>query len=91
LMPSPKNETVTPDPVKAVKELKKGKISFKNDDTGNVHVIMGKVSFATENLVENFQTILSSIQKVKPSSSKGIYIRNISVTSSMGPGIKVSI
>ena len=60
LMPSPKNETVTPDPAKAVAELKKGKISFKNDDTANVHVPIGKISFKTEELVENFSTLLAA-------------------------------
>lgn len=91
LMPSPKNETVTTDPVKTVKELKKGKVSFKNDDTGNVHVSIGKVSFPSQNLVDNFRTFMAAIQKAKPSTSKGVYLRNISISSSMGPGIKVVI
>ncbi len=91
LMPSPKNETVTTDPVKAVKELKKGKVSFKNDDTGNLHVAIGKISFATADLVDNYRTLVATVQKVKPTSSKGIYLRNISICSSMGPGIKVVI
>jgi len=89
LMPSPKNDTVTPNPAKAVEELKKGKVSFKNDDTGNVHAIIGKISFDSQKLIENFETILGAIKKSKPTSSKGIYIRNISISSSMGPGIKV--
>lgn len=91
LMPSPKNETVTPNPAKAVAELKKGKVSFKNDDTGNIHIAIGKVSFDSKQLLENYQTILETIKKVKPSSSKGVYIKNVSITSSMGPGIKVSV
>ena len=91
LMPSPKNETVTPDPAKAVAELKKGKISFKNDDTANVHVPIGKISFKTEELVENFSTLLAAINKAKPNSSKGVYIKNITISSTMGPGIKVTI
>lgn len=91
LMPSPKNDTVTPNPAKAVAELKKGKVSFKNDDTSNIHVAIGKVSFETKQLLENYETLLETIKKLKPSSSKGIYLRNISITSSMGPGIKVSI
>ena len=90
LMPSPKNETVTPDPAKAVAELKKGKVSFKNDDTGNVHVVIGKISFDANKLLENFNTILETVKKVKPAKSKGVYIKNIAITSSMGPGIKVS-
>lgn len=91
LMPSPKNDTVTADPVKAIKELKKGKVSFKNDDTGNIHLTIGKVSFDNQKLLDNFTTILDSIKKAKPSGSKGVYLKNISITSSMGPGIKVSI
>jgi large subunit ribosomal protein L1 len=91
LMPTPKNDTVTPNPAKTVAELKKGKASFKNDDTGNVHVAIGKVSFETKKLVENFQTLLEAIKKAKPSSSKGIYLKNISISSTMGPGIKVNI
>jgi large subunit ribosomal protein L1 len=91
LMPSPKNETVTPDPAKAVAELKKGKVSFKNDDTANIHVTIGKVSFDDKSLLENFDTILSTIKKIKPASAKGVYIKNISLSSSMGPGVKVDI
>ncbi len=91
LMPSPKNETVTPDPAKAVNELKKGKISFKNDDTGNVHVAIGKVSFPDEKLIENFTAILDAIKKAKPAKAKGVYLKNITISSSMGPGIKVNI
>jgi len=90
-MPSPKNETVTPNPAKAIQELKKGKISFKNDDTSNIHIIIGKLSFTKENLIENYQALLNHIQKIKPSSSKGVYIKNISISSSMGKGIKIEI
>lgn len=91
LMPSPKNDTVTPNPAKAVEELKKGKISFKNDDTGNVHTVIGKVSFDNKKLVENYQILLETIKKSKPSSSKGAFIKNISLSSSMSPGVRVSI
>jgi large subunit ribosomal protein L1 len=91
LMPSPKNETVTSNPAQAVAELKKGKISFKNDDTGNVHVAIGKVSFSKENLVANFEAILSAIKKAKPVSSKGVYLKGASVCSTMGPGVKVQM
>lgn len=89
LMPSPKNETVTLNPAKTVAELKKGKINFKNDDTGNVHAIIGKVSFKNEHLLENFNTLVMAVKKAKPASSKGVYIKNISISSSMGPGIRV--
>lgn len=91
LMPSPKNDTVTDDPARAVEELKKGKISFKNDNTGNIHTVIGKRSFDKEKLVENFNTVLECIRKAKPVGAKGTYIKNISVSSSMGPGIKVAL
>lgn len=91
LMPSPKNETVTNNPVKAVEELKKGKISFKNDDTGNVHAIIGKASFEAPKLVENLNVLIEAIKKAKPTSSKGVYIKGLSINSTMGPGIKISL
>ena len=91
LMPSPKNETVTPNPAKAVEELKKGKVSLKNDDTGNVHVAIGKISFETKKLVQNFETLLEAIRKAKPATSKGVYIKKVYVSSTMGPGIKLSL
>ena len=91
LMPSPKNDTVTPDPAKAVAELKKGKVSFKNDDTGNIHVAIGKVSFDSKKLLDNYNTLLEAVKKAKPASSKGTYIQNISISSSMGPGVKVQL
>lgn len=91
LMPSPKTETITQNLKKTITELKKGKISFKNDDTGNVHQVIGKVSFSEQQLLENYQTLLEAVKKAKPPSSKGIYLRNISISSTMGPGIKVAI
>lgn len=91
LMPSPKNDTVTTNPVKAIEELKKGKISFKNDDTANVHTVIGKVSFDTKKLVENYQTLLDTIKKAKPAASKGTFIKNVSIASSMSAGVKVSL
>ncbi len=91
LMPSPKNDTVTQNPVKTVEELKKGKISFKNDDTGNLHAIIGKVSFNDDKLAENFTSLLETIRKAKPSSSKGTFIKNISLSSSMSAGVRVSV
>jgi large subunit ribosomal protein L1 len=91
LMPSPKNDTVTPDPIKAIAEFKKGKLSFKNDDTGNLHITIGRKSFADAKLVENFNALLEIVKKAKPSSSKGIFIKNITVCTSMGPGIKIQI
>lgn len=91
LMPSPKNETITDDPAKTVQELKKGKISYKNDKTGNIHAIIGKVSFSEEALTENFNTLIQNLRKNKPIGSKGTYIRNVVLSTSMGPGIKVDL
>ena len=91
LMPSPKNETVTPNVANAVSELKKGKISYKNDDTANLHCLIGKVSFETAKLVENFSTLLDNIRKAKPSSAKGSYIKGVSICSSMSKGVKVIV
>lgn len=91
LMPSPKTDTVTADPAKAVRELKKGKVSLKNDDTGNVHVAIGKLSFDSGKLADNFAALLEAVKKAKPSSSKGVYLKNISINATMGPGIKVSL
>jgi len=91
LMPSPKNETVTPNPAKAVAELKKGKVSFRNDDTGNIHAVIGKISFDEKKLLENYNTLFDAVKKAKPVSAKGVYIKNITLSSSMGPGVKVSL
>lgn len=91
LMPSPKNDTVTSNPAKAIEELKKGKVSFKNDDTANVHVVIGKKSFTETQLIENFNAFLETVKKIKPSAAKGTYIKNATVSSSMGAGIKVDV
>jgi len=91
LMPSPKDGTVTPNIKKAIEELKRGKANFKNDDTGNTHVLIGKVSFDKAKLLENYNTLMEAVLKAKPASSKGQYIKNISISSSMGPGIKVAL
>jgi len=91
LMPSPKNETITTNLKKTIGELKKGKISFKNDDTANIHQVFGKVSFDNSKLLENYKTFLDAVVKAKPLSAKGIYIKNISICSTMGPGIKVAL
>ncbi|MDQ0163558.1 50S ribosomal protein L1 [Aeribacillus alveayuensis] len=89
LMPNPKTGTVTFEVEKAVKEIKAGKVEYRVDKAGNVHVPIGKVSFDDEKLVENFTTIYETLLKAKPAAAKGTYIKNISVTSTMGPGIKV--
>lgn len=91
LMPSPKNDTVTPNVALAVSELKKGKISYKNDDTANLHCLIGKVSFETNKLVENYNVLIDNIRKAKPSSAKGSYIKAVSICSSMSKGVKVIV
>lgn len=91
LMPNPKDGTVTNNVAEAVANIKKGKISYKNDDSGNVHVMIGKLSFATDKLIENFQALIDSVIKAKPAAAKGTFIKNVSIASSMGPGIKVAL
>lgn len=91
LMPNPKDGTVTQNVGEAVANLKKGKVSYKNDDTGNLHVMIGKTSFEENKLVENFNSLMDSIIKAKPQKAKGVYIKAISMSTSMGPGIKVEV
>ena len=90
LMPTPKSGTVTMDIAKAVKDIKAGKVEYRDDKTAIVHCPIGKASFGAEKLLENFNTLMEAIVKAKPSASKGIYLRSITVASTMGPGIKVS-
>ncbi|MEH6948788.1 50S ribosomal protein L1 [Peribacillus asahii] len=89
LMPNPKTGTVTFDVTKAVNEIKAGKVEYRVDKAGNIHAPIGKVSFEDAKLVENFTTIYETLQKVKPAAAKGTYMKNISVTTTMGPGVKV--
>ena len=89
LMPNPKTGTVTMDVTKAVEEVKAGKVTYRVDKAGNIHVPIGKVSFDNEKLVENFNTINDVLLKAKPSTAKGQYIKNLSVTTTFGPGIHV--
>jgi len=91
LMPSPKNETITTNINKTVEELKKGKIAFKNDDTANIHQVIGKASFDNQKLQENYNAFVDAVKKAKPETSKGVFIKNISISSTMGPGIKVEV
>ena len=92
LMPNPKTETVTTKVKDIVESLKKGsKVSFKNDDSGNIHQVIGKLSFDADKLKENFQTVFDALQKAKPDTMKGRYMQSISVCSTMGPGIKVKM
>ncbi|EKZ0230189.1 50S ribosomal protein L1 [Listeria monocytogenes] len=89
LMPNPKTGTVTMDVTKAVNEIKAGKVEYRVDKAGNVHAAIGKVSFDAAKLVENFRTVNDVLQKAKPAASKGTYVKNLSVTTTFGPGIKV--
>lgn len=89
LMPSPKNGTVTNDPAKAVEEFKKGKVEIKNDANGVVHVAFGKLSFSNEDLYKNAKAVIKSLSASKPSGVKGVFIRNMFVSSSMSPSIKL--
>jgi large subunit ribosomal protein L1 len=89
LMPNPKAGTVTMDVTRAVRETKAGKIEFRVDKAGNVQAAIGKVSFPLESLESNFNAFMDQIVRAKPSSSKGVYVRNVSVSSTMGPGVKV--
>ncbi len=91
LMPSPKTETVTDKIKETVEMLKKGKINFKNDNTGNIHQVIGKVSFEGEKIAENLKSFLEAVQKAKPQAVKGKFIASISICSTMGPGIKISM
>ena len=89
LMPNPKTGTVTMDVAKAVEDVKKGRVEYRTDSYGNVAVLVGKVSFDEEKLVENIKSFVSLINKTKPSTVKGKYMLNIAIASTMGPGIKV--
>ena len=89
LMPNPKTGTVTMDTKKAVTDIKKGMVEYKTDSYGNVHTVIGKVSFDEKMLLENLNYVVSTIVKAKPSVVKGKYITNVSISSTMGPGIKI--
>lgn len=91
LMPNPKSGTVTMDVKKAIEDVKAGKVEYRLDKTNNIHVIIGKVSFGKEKLAENFEVILGAIVKAKPAAAKGTYIKNLTITTTMGPGIKVRV
>jgi len=91
LMPSPKAGTVTPNIDKTVKELKAGRLEIRNDKSGIIHTVFGKLSFGEKKLVENLEKMIQTIMDVKPSGQKGEYIKNISINSTMGAGIKIEI
>lgn len=90
LMPNPKTGTVTFDVEKAVNEIKAGKVEYRVDKSGNIHVPIGKASFDNDKLVENFKTMMDTLLKVKPAATKGTYIRNVAIAATMGPGLKIN-
>ena len=90
LMPNPKAGTVSPDVAKAVTEIKAGKIEYRLDKTNIIHCPIGKVSFGTEKLMQNFSTLMAAVIKAKPAAAKGQYLRSVSVASTMGPGVKLN-
>ena len=89
LMPNPKTGTVTTDVVKAIEDINKGMVSYKNDANGNIHTIIGKVSFDNKSLAENLRYVVTTVAKAKPASVKGVFINSITITSTMGPGIRL--
>ena len=89
LMPNPKSGTVTMDVTKAIAEIKSGKVEYRLDKTNIIHLSFGKVSFGTQKLQENYQTVMDAIIKAKPAAAKGQYLKSIAVTTSMGPGIAI--
>ena len=91
LMPNPKSGTVTMDVTKAIKDAKAGKVEYRLDKTNNVHVILGKVSFGKEKLMDNFNTVIEALIKAKPAAAKGQYFKNVSIATTMGPGIKLNV
>jgi len=91
LMPSPKNDTVTPNISDAIKAMKGGKVAFKNDDTANIHQVIGRASFTEDQLAVNYETFMEVVRKNKPGSSKGTYIQGVVLTSTMGPAIRVTV
>ena len=91
LMPTPKAGTVTTDVVKAINDLQAGKIEFKADKQAGIHVGIGKQSFSKEQILENCNQVLSALNQVKPNSLKGVFIKSLSLTTTMGPGLKVTV
>ncbi len=91
LMPNPKTGTVTMDVKKAVSDVKSGRVEYRTDSFGNIHSIIGKSSFESDKLLENLNAFVSTILKLKPATVKGDYVKNISISSTMGPGIKINI
>lgn len=91
LMPNPKNETVTANLTKTIQELASGKLTVRSDDSGNVHGLVGKVSMAKDSLKANIETFIVAVKKAKPADAKGTYLRTVTLTTAMGPGIRVRV
>lgn len=91
LMPNPRNQTVTTDVAASVKALAAGMVSFRNDDSGNIHQLIGKASFEDKQLEENFSVFLEAVRKARPAATKGTYLKNVTICSTMGPGIKINL
>lgn len=91
LMPNPKDETVTTNPVKTVEQLKKGRVGFRSDDSGNVHVMVGRVAFSDEQLTENLTTVLDTIKRAKPAAAKGTFLKSVTLATTFGPGIPLAV
>jgi large subunit ribosomal protein L1 len=89
LMPNPKTGTVTFDVAKAVEEIKAGKVEYRTDKVGNIHVTLGKVSFTADQILENLRVFYDTMIKAKPATAKGVYVKNLSIASTMGPGVKL--
>jgi len=90
-MPSPKSGTVTPDVVQAVKDYSAGKLEYRNDDGGNIHAVVGKVSFAAEDLKENIEAFLAHMRRIKPSAAKGTFIRRACLSATMSPSVHIAV
>lgn len=91
LMPSPKAGTVTPDVVTAVSEFAAGKQEFRNDDGGNIHMVLGKMSFAESDLVENLQFFMETVERIRPSAAKGQYLKKVVISGAMTPGVQIAV
>lgn len=91
LMPNPKSGTVGPDVAKMIENLKKGMVAYRNDDGAIVHTAIGKASFSEEQLLENYEALIEALRKAKPSSSKGVYLKGVTLAATMGPGISVAV
>jgi large subunit ribosomal protein L1 len=91
LMPSPKAGTVTPDVITAVKEFAAGKQEYRNDDGGNIHIVVGRMSFAEGDLVENLQFFIDTVERIRPAATKGLYVKKIVISGTMTPGVEITL